>query len=229
MPIDLQVDVRIGSASITNRWRMYVFPSDPWQGIGPVFLHDPRSRLGALPSFLPDPHNRLEELPAFTRTPASRSGVGVFTAWDPSLADWIRGGGNGILLLERDEMPSPLPKIELPYWRESLKLALPHPAWGDFPEPGDPNMQFYGMAPDVALDTREFSGKAVPIFQRVDTRQFRLHDYAVELSIGRGRLIASTLRVDGGLGDQPSGLENNPAGAHLLACWLRDLQSGRPF
>ena len=208
--IDLRVNVRIGSTAITNSWRMYIFPSNPWLGIEPVFLHDPR--------------RRLEDLPAYIQTSAARSGVGIFTVWEPSLADWIRDGGSGILLLERDEMPSPVPKIELPYWRETLKFGVPHPAWGDFPEPHDPDMQFYGMAPDVALDTQEYSGKFTPIFQRVDTRQFRIADYAVELRIGSGRLIVSTLRIDGGLGDQPSGLENHPAGAHLLACWLRYLQ-----
>jgi hypothetical protein len=152
----------------------------------------------------------------------------VFTAWEPSLEDWIRAGGSGILLLERDEMPAPVPKVELPYWRECLKIGVPHPAWGDFPEPDDPHMQFYGMAPDVALDTRNFPGESRPIFQRVDTRQFWVHDYAAELALGRGRLIASTLRIDGGLGDQPSGLGNHPAGAHLLGCWLRFLQSRGP-
>lgn len=212
--IDFQVEVRIGSRVVTNGWRMYLFPADLWAGLEPVTLHDPRRRLPELPESIP--------------IAPVRSGIGVFTAWDPALEDWVRAGGKGILLLERDEMPSPVPKVELPYWRESVKIGVPHPAWGDFPEPGDPHMQFYGMAPDVALDTRDYPGECRPIFRRVDTRQFRVHEYAAELALGRGRLIVSTLRIDGGLGDQPSGLGNHPAGAHLLACWLRYLQSRGP-
>jgi len=225
--IDLRADVRIGSAVVTNNWRLFIFPPDPWQGIEPVFLHDPAGRLEGLPATLHEPGGRPEELLAFVQAPSVLSGVGLFTVWEPALADWIAEGGAAILLLERDGMPSPVPKIELPYWRESLKFGVPHPAWGDFPEPHEPDMQFYGMAPDVALNPGEHSGEFGPIFQRVDTRQFTISDYVLELSIGLGRLLVSTLRLDGGLGDQPSGLENHPAGAHLLACWLRYLQSLR--
>lgn len=208
--MDFRVRVRVGRKTTENSWRMYVFPADPWAGVGLVFLHDPRGRLAGLPAGLGES--------------GDRAGVGLFTVWDEKLAGWVAAGGRGVLLLERDGMPSPLPKVEVPFWREALKVAHPHSAWGDFPEPDDAQVQFYGLAPDVALDARDLSDEKEWILRRVDTRQIRLLEYAVELKLGAGRLIASTLRVDGGLGDQPSGVAHNPAGMHLLACWVRELQ-----
>jgi hypothetical protein len=53
------------------------------------------------------------------------------------------------------------------------------------------------------------------MLRRLDARQFILTDYLVEARVGSGRLIASTLRFTGGLGDQPVGLS-----AHLAGRWL---------
>jgi hypothetical protein len=144
--------------------------------------------------------------------------------WTEETARFIEAGGHGILLLERDGLPSPVEKVARPFWRETLKFAVPHPAWGDFPEPDDPHMQFYGMAPDVVLDTAAWGNQARPIFQRIDTRRIEVDDYTAELLIGNGRLIVTTLRLDGRLGNQPSGLAYHPASTHLLICWLRYLQ-----
>jgi hypothetical protein len=43
------------------------------------------------------------------------------------------------------------------------------------------------------------------------------------LEWGAGRLIITTLRLQGGHGDQPAGIERSPAAAYLLACWVRHL------
>jgi hypothetical protein len=51
-----------------------------------------------------------------------------------------------------------------------------------------------------------------------------LHEYAAELRWGQGRLIASTLRFEGGQGVQPLGIARNTAAAYLLWCWASYLQ-----
>jgi hypothetical protein len=116
----------------------------------------------------------------------------------------------------------------MPYWREALKLAEPHPAWGSFPYQ-EPGLQFYGLAPDCALESITLPPSAVwkPILRRLDTRGMDLHEYILEMRIGSGKAIISTLRLQGGLGDQPSGLRHNLAGQWLLASWLRYLQQDR--
>jgi len=103
-----------------------------------------------------------------------------------------------------------------------MRLAEPHPAWQDFPH-ADAGLQFYGCASDYALDTSAPPAPLRPILRRLDLRTMALHDYAVELEWGRGRLIISTLRFEGGQGDQPLGLSRNTAAAYLLAGWIRYL------
>lgn len=209
---DLRVWVQIGQMVSENIWRLYFFPAAAWEGIQPITLLDPRSRLPELAGMV-ESHSIL-----------SPDRVGIFSLWTEGIAQFIEAGGRGILLLERDDLPSPVEKVARPFWRETLKFAVHHPAWGDFPEPEDPHMQFYGMAPDVALDTSVWGDKARPIFRRMDTRQVKVEDYAAELLLGKGRLIVTTLRLDGGLGNQPSGLAYHPAAAYLLTCWLRYFQ-----
>jgi hypothetical protein len=51
-----------------------------------------------------------------------------------------------------------------------------------------------------------------------------LLDYAVEITWGAGRLLVTTLRLQGGLGDQSLGISRNPAAQCLLAEWIRYLQ-----
>jgi hypothetical protein len=47
-----------------------------------------------------------------------------------------------------------------------------------------------------------------------------VHDYAAEIRWGAGRLIVSTLRFDGGLGDQPAGISRNTGAGYLLNRWI---------
>jgi hypothetical protein len=84
-------------------------------------------------------------------------------------------------------------------------------------------LQFYGCATDRALDARGAGDTARPILRRVDTRTLAVHDYATELRWGHGRVIVSTLRFEGGLGDQPSGIGRNTGAAYLLRCWVAHL------
>jgi hypothetical protein len=55
----------------------------------------------------------------------------------------------------------------------------------------------------------------------VDARTAAVHDYAGTAEVGRGRVLFTTLRLGGGIGDQPVGIERNPAARHLLGCFLR--------
>ena len=111
----------------------------------------------------------------------------------------------------------------MPFWREAIRIAEPHPAWRDFPC-DDVGMQFYGCATDHALDTAALAG-ANPILRRLDARTMHVHDYAAEIAWGRGRAIISTLRFEGGAGDQPLGISRSTAAAYLLWCWVRYLRN----
>jgi hypothetical protein len=82
-------------------------------------------------------------------------------------------------------------------------------------------MQLYGCATNYALDTSALATS--PILRRLDARTMRAHDYVVEIAWGAGRAIVSTLRCEGGAGDQPLGISRNTAAAYLLSCWVRYL------
>jgi hypothetical protein len=58
------------------------------------------------------------------------------------------------------------------------------------------------------------------VMNRIDTRTYREAPILVEGRSYSGRLIATTLRPFGGLGIQPIGVPNNPAGAWLLSSIL---------
>ncbi len=98
-----------------------------------------------------------------------------------------------------------------------------------------PPQYFFALANKMGiLPWVEFSLWTTPsstpaLFRRLDTRQVVMEDYAVGMEVGRGRVILTALRLDGGLGDQPSGITRSPAGVFLLAEWVRYLQEPLGF
>ena len=134
-------------------------------------------------------------------------------------------GGRAVVVLPHPGPPSPADLVPMPFWREGVKLLEPHRAWGDFPHRGFAELQFYGMTPDHALPRDPMPGWE-PVLRRVDARTAAVHDYAGVAPVGAGAALVTTLRLGGGLGDQPVGIERNPAALHLLGCFLAAVASG---
>jgi hypothetical protein len=74
------------------------------------------------------------------------------------------------------------------------------------------------MASDVVI-----ADNHLPLLRRLDTRTMETAAYAVELELGRGRLVVTTLRLMGGLGNQPRGVAMNPAAQYMVTQWVRYL------
>ena len=199
--LELRAEVEVGGDRTRNAWSLWVFPESP---LPPFALHDP---LGYLPGLA-----RSEAAPE----PAPL----VATAWDARARDHVVGGGAAVVVLPHTGPAAPADLQALPFWREGVKLLEPHPAWGDFPHRGVAELQFYGMTPDHALPRDPLPGWQ-PVLRRVDARTAAVHDYAGTAEVGRGRVLFTTLRLGGGIGDQPVGIERNPAARHLLGCFLR--------
>jgi Glycosyl hydrolases family 2 len=207
------------TTSTTNTWRFWFFPTAPWAALDPLILDDPNARFGDLHSLA-----GLVGSPGDAEPAASTSGsVVLATRWTSTLERRVRGGGRAVLLADECS-DSPVGLVPMPFWRESVKVFEPHGAWGDFPHEGWADLQFAGCAPDLAMDVGADSA-ARPILRRLDTRTAQVHDYATELEWGSGRLIVSTLRFDGGRGDQPRGLARNTGASYLLSRWVRYLQT----
>lgn len=223
----LEANLTAGRVQTRNNWPVWVYPPVQWPagieippGIG---VYDPADSLADLAGLIHKP-TRLS--PGWNwRVP-----LVVATAWCESLEDHLRCGGN-VLLLQQGE--SPLPTRRSPFWRENLKLFRDHPVWEVFPHQGYTSMQFFSLASDVVFDTSRlpnhipwFSGLR-PIMRRLDARDFNMADYLLEVNVGKGTLLACSLRLQGGNGAQSSSPPRNVAGTFLfwvLVSYLSSLQ-----
>ncbi|MEO7910500.1 MAG: glycoside hydrolase, partial [Roseiflexaceae bacterium] len=221
----LTADVQIGDEHSANAWPLWLFPRAIWQGARDIALFDPSGRLRELNL---DEGRRTKDEGSLRSSFVGRpSSVVIATAWTPELHTFVERGGRALLLQAGEGPPGPLPTVELPFWRESIRLAASHPAWRDFPLDDTMGMQFFGCATDCALDLSAFGQPWSPIFRRLDARTMRLHEYAAELAWGAGRLLVTTLRFEGRQGAQPHGIARNTAASYLLWCWVTYLQGLR--
>ncbi len=248
----LTAEVAIGAEQAHNTWPLWFFPRNIWSGAQDIVLYDPIGRLRDFTRIAPGVDHRppttddrglkiedsagsLDETLSSILDPRSsdrpsvvghRSSVVVIaTSWAPELREFVERGGRAMLLQASDGPPGPFPTRAMPFWREAMRLAAPHPAWGDFPLDEALAMQLFGCATDHALDMRAFAGGWRPILRRLDTRTAELHEYALEIGMGQGTAIVSTLRFEGGQGMQPLGIARNTAAAYLLWCWVKYLGS----
>ncbi len=198
--------------SIHNQWPIWIFPH-PAARAGQIALYDPSFTLASWGEPL------LGSQGTWRGQDRRSVRLIVATALDEQLIHYVANGGAALLLQQND---GPLPVRRVPFWRESIKLIYPHPIWQRFPHEGFADLQFFGMATDIALDTAQLHKvlpavkQIKPILRRLDAREFHVTDHLIELEIGAGRLIVSTLRHQGGAGAQPTGMERNVAGYSLL-------------
>jgi hypothetical protein len=181
---------------------------------------------------LHDPEGVLQGIERLYRL-ADDAPVTIATEWSPALDARVRAGGRALLLV-RGRPDDPIPSAPMPFWREGVKVLDPHPAWGNFPHEGWTDLQFFGVTPDRALDLGSLdlgafdlaAQDAAPILTRVDARTMAVHAYAASLPHGAGRLLATTLRFGGGVGEQAAGIGRNVCAQGLLEAWLGWLAEG---
>jgi hypothetical protein len=199
---------------IHNQWSLWIYPPViEWQY--PLILYDPAGCLNGLDDLL-ESAQRVSYSSSF---PNGSGRILITSVLTPEVHRYIERGGSAILLQVGN---GGLPAQPCPFWREAIKLIYPHPIMDAFPHQGFADLQFYHLAADFALNTgrlqADISGivEAAPIIRRLDARLFTVLDYLVELRLGGGRLLASTLHFAGGAGDQVSSLAYNVAGRFLL-------------
>ncbi len=208
---------------IYNHWSLWIYPSvSQWPS--EIAIYDPAGTLSKLDD-LAQSSRRINSISDVEKSLLLTS---VFT---PEVESYIQQGGRAFVLQTSD---GSLPVKPCPFWREAIKLLYIHPVLEDFPHQGHVDLQFYHLATDYAVDTEHLMsqftdvGTIKPIIRRLDARQFTLLDYLVEVQIGQGTLLVSTLLFGGGAGDQVNGLQNNIVGRYLLWLMLNYLsESGR--
>lgn len=209
--LTLTVELVAGERVLSkNTWPLWVFPKPR---AFPIQRHDPTNLLEGL-----TPGNLLSP----PLSGAGGAGITVATVWRPEFLERVRAGGR-VLYLQPSAHGS-LPAAELPFFREAMRLFEDHPSWGSFPHEKTTDFLFYGLASDCAFDPvalqQALGVPVAPILTRVDARTSKLHAYICEAQVGVGRLLLTTLRPYGGLGDQPSGLKRAVCGTALLQNWL---------
>jgi len=205
--VQLAVQVVLSGQRVNNSWDFYLFPSLMYMESTPLCCYDPRHEALPLPTWM---HHVTDMRMA--------TGVVLAFSWDADVATYVREGGQVILVCAQQHQPAPVVLQPAPFWREALRIVTAHPAWGDFPHQGWAGRQFASMASDVVI-----ADNHLPLLRRLDTRTMEAAAYAVELELGRGRLMVTTLRLMGGLGNQPRGVAMNPAAQYMVTQWVRYL------
>ncbi|WP_309717451.1 hypothetical protein [Armatimonas sp.] len=206
-----------GKTLSKNTWPLWVFGKRVPTSPGAITnLYDPARLLAG-----------FEEVTGWKTLPSPNLGLGgpgiiVATAWSPELLGFARNGGR-VLYLQPSAFGG-LPALGLPFFREAALLAHDHPSWGSFPYEKNADVLLYGVAPDCAFEPealQQLLGVPLsPVLTRTDARSAQVHAYVCEVQVGAGKLLLTTLRPYGGLGDQPSGLQHAVCGVSLLRAWL---------
>ena len=217
----LRLSARLSTArtEITNSWPIWVYPR-PGDLPENVLLYDPGFTLDETADEIPF-SRRVDSI-----SDCPTTSIIVATTWNDALRSHLSRGGK---VLVWQGGAGPFPSVRGPFWREGVKLFPKHPVWEDFPHQGFADMQFFGLATDIMLDGAELGAQLPgapevrPIMRRLDARTFAMHEYLVEASAGKGVLIVTSLRFQGGIGAQPSGLKRNVSGHVLYRNVLRYL------
>jgi hypothetical protein len=218
----LEVSFEGNNFQVANHWPVWVYPALPEPPDG-LLLFDPMQHLREWGMDWTSKMKHVEDSHALPD-----GGLILTTGWDAELMSWVQRGGRALLLQNGE---APLPARRCPFWREAIKVFSKHPLWQTFPQKGYTDLQFYGLANDVAFDTgrlaRVFPSetKIKPILRRLDAREFYVSDYIFEAQCGDGVVVGCSLNIQGGKGAQPSGLKRNAAGSWMLAALLGYLAS----
>ncbi len=208
---EITLSVKLGN-NIRNQWPLWIYPPLPeWDNS--LAVYDPAGSLNGLDDLL--------EAAQVVRDVSALDDNQLFitNTLTPDVQAFVSKGGKAILL---QTGPGLLPADPCPFWRESIKLFYPHPIIDAFPQQGFANLQFYHLASDYAFNLNQYQTvvpaitEMNPILQRLDARLFTLRDYLVELKLGQGTLLASTLRFTAGAGDQVLSFRANIAGRFLM-------------
>ncbi len=201
LTVELETD---DQTTLRNSWTHWLYPASTLEN---AVIYDPAGQLTELPAA------RISSL-----SEANAAKVVITPILTSEIEAFIASGGKAILLQGGE---GSLPTRPLPFWRESIKLLHQHPSLAHFPHEGYADLQFYNLATDYAFDTmklrEQFGADAItPIMTRLDARLFQQSEYLVEISVGAGKLYASTLHFSGGAGDQVQSFSANIAGQWLL-------------
>ena len=205
----LTVKMESEGAEAVNEWSVFLYPQ-PEISAGKIGLYDPFHIFDTVEKI----YGQVEMTDGCRELNSYR--ILFCSMMTPEILNYVRMGGSAVYIQRGKGELSVNP---VAFWREGMIRAYNHPVlegltydnWMD-------DLRWFGSATDTAftdqVDSRFCYKK--PILCRYDCREWRKDHYLMELGCGEGRIIATTLRLEGGMGKQPLFLENNRLGRWLL-------------
>ena len=190
--LKIEASLEANGRLVENYWYIWVYPNTD---IGDIEIFDPR---GIIRFNTEEPEEKV-----FVSTVLNK--------------DILRAVSRGARVLYIQPEDGDLPVSCKPFFRESIQILSEHPVIKRFCPEGLSMEQWYSLATDRVFGKeviKEYDARG--IISRLDTRTYVLDYYLIEANLGNGTLMATTLRFNGGLGDQAESIEYNPAGRYLL-------------
>jgi hypothetical protein len=210
----LSVTVTFPGGQVRNQWPVFLYPA-PAGLPYPIGVYDPAGLFAGCEAL-------WDTIPLGEGIPEGTAAV-LASGLTPWLRAYVEGGGRA-LMVQRGL--GPLPTVSVPFWREGMLCRdypsfwnrLPHTHWAE-------DLRFFSLAPDTAFTVEGCAalGPARPMVRRFDCRQWLAAEYMCDIALGRGRLLATTLRLEGGMGKQPLFLKNNCLGRWIVEQSLGEL------
>lgn len=205
----LKVRLQAGEREIVNEWPVFLYPK-PEAEEEKIGLFDPLQVFRTVEniySHIEETNGRdhLEEYPLL-----------LCSMLTPEILEYVENGGS-VFYVQRGK--GALPVTPVAFWREGMIRKYEHPVMDEIRyENWMDDLRYFGSATDTAfsdIEDSRFSCRK-PILRRYDCREWRSDDYLMELGCGKGKILATTLRIEGGMGKQPLFLENNRFGRWLI-------------
>lgn len=205
----LQADFSCGDVQTSNSWPVFLYPCPEKIDIC-VGLYDPLHVFRTVEKWYP----RAQATDG--REGLDRYEILFCSLLTPEILGYARAGGK-IVYVQRQE--GALSVHPVAFWREGMIRHYDHPILdGIRRETWMDDLRYFGSSTDTAFADEEderFDYRK-PILRRYDCREWRADDYVCELGCGAGTIIATTLRLEGGMGKEPLFLAHNPFGRWLL-------------
>lgn len=215
---NLHVQLEWEGGHAANYWPVFVYPAPCILQEG-IMVYDPCNLFGDM--------SRLFNQPEVICSPDSRAlkqeKVLLTSLWTPEIHAFAKQGGR-VMCVQRGK--GPLPSKPVPFWREGMLRVYNHPVMdGCQPVNSQDDLRYFSLATDSAIDEAAMEEQGfvlnAPIMHRYDCRTWQRGSYMGEYTLGKGKVLVSTLRFEGGMGKQPLAMDKSPFACYLLQQVIR--------
>lgn len=217
----LEAEFNADGVHTANDWPVFVYPAHTAPA-GRFALYDPTNEFFTLERVLDC--TRLGE----GQPVPEGTDVVITTLITPAVRAYVEAGGRALLMQQEDGV---LPVRRVAFWREGVLRQYDHEIVRPLKrEMYCDELRYFSMTATSAIETDKLAergfGDARPILRRYDCREWYASDYMLECTLGSGRMVATTLRLQGGMGKQAPFIANNPGAVYLLTRAVEYLARG---